>query len=83
MKTIPCLKNRRRMIVEIAKNTGRYYKPGDKHEVGCYITFGYGRGVPHFEQGKDKNGDGIAVEDCRVVQVLDKQKTPVKQHEWK
>lgn len=75
-KTPSHVVNDRRMIVEITKNTGRYYKKGEKYEVGCYITFYYGRLIPHYECGVDPNGDGIAITDCKVIKILRKRKYP-------
>ena len=75
---IPFLKNRWRMIVEITKESPMY-KAGERHEVGCYITFDYINPAPHFEKGKDKNGDGIQLDECKIIEILKKKKTPVKQ----
>ena len=80
-KNAPYLKNRERMIVEITK-ASPMYDIGERHEVGCYICFDYANPTPAFEKGKDKNGDGIPINECRIIEVLKKKKTPVKTIGW-
>ena len=81
-KKIPYLKNNVRMLVEITKESPMY-KVGERHEVGCYIAFDYINPTPAFEKGKDKNGDGVPISECKIIEILKKKKTPVKHHEWK
>ena len=55
--------------VRITKDTRSWYKLDEIHEVGNYITFGYGvpkeQSCPHFEKGKGNHG--ILVSDCEVL----------------
>ena len=57
------MKNEERIKVKITR-TNLWYKKGEVHEVGNYITFEWFDGRPFYEQG---NGCmGIDVADCEI-----------------
>lgn len=79
------LKNRRRMLVEITGDSqGRGYRIGEVVEVGCYITFEYDLKsmAPYYERGLDRNGDGVPAQDCTIVEILQKERKPVRPALW-
>lgn len=60
--------NNVRMRVKITQITGeKWYKVGEVHEVGCYITLAY-CGGPSYEKSKGFNG--IDITDCKIIEVL-------------
>ena len=58
---------KKRMIVKIT-NTNNWYKKGEKHEVGCYITLKFSDGHPCYE--KKIGHYGICIDDCKVIKIL-------------
>ena len=42
-----------------------WYKKGEIHEVGNYISFDWHDGEPHFE--KEEGYFGIALKDCEII----------------
>lgn len=55
---------KKRILVKVTKSSG-WYKKGDVHEVGAYLTYGYVGEKPHFE--KFRNHWGISIYHCKPI----------------
>lgn len=59
---------KKRMLIKITKSNF-WYKKGEVHEVGCYITVAFGDKYPCFE--KYNGMYGINITDCKILKILD------------